>query len=268
MAEEHWQLQIASRSLKKREKLKLLEKHLEVEPSALILDLGCAQGILSYFLRQKGGDWISADKDFVNLATSQALLKKNLLQIGEGPLPFKQECLDVVVSLDYLEHLENDQLCLEEIHRVLKGGGMLLLATPRSGRLFILHKIRSLLGMKLEFYGHKREGYSLKEIKEKLRKAHLEPLKYKKFAGFLTECIELILNVVYLKLYPSEQPTHLRDGHIRPSTSKEFSSKNKVFKAYSIFYPMVWLLTRLDRIFFFQRGYGLMVWATKADNSN
>ena len=265
MAEEYWQLQIASRSLKKREKLRLLEKNLEVKPSAVILDLGCAQGILSYHLRQKGGEWVSADQDFVNLKSSQALLKKNLIQLREGPLPFKDESLDMVVSLDYLEHLEDDQLCLEEIQRVLKKGGVLLLATPRSGRFFVLHKIRPFLGMKLEFYGHKREGYSRKELETKLRKAHFEPLKHWKFAGFLTEGIELMLNLIYLKLYPPEEPVDLRDGHIRPSTSQEFQSKRKAFKAYTIFYPLVWLFTRLDKIFFFQRGYGLMVWAVKAD---
>ena len=95
MAEEYWQLQIASRSLKKREKLRLLEKNLEVKPSAVILDLGCAQGILSYHLRQKGGEWVSADQDFVNLKSSQALLKKNLIQLREGPKPFKEESLEI-----------------------------------------------------------------------------------------------------------------------------------------------------------------------------
>lgn len=265
MTEEHWQLQIASRSLKKREKLKLLKRHLEVKPSSVILDLGCAQGILSFYLRQKGGEWISADQDFENLKSSQTLLKKNLLLVGEGPLPFRDESLDMVVSLDYLEHLENDQFCLEEIQRVLKRGGVLLAATPRTGRLFILHKIRSLLGMKLAFYGHKREGYSRARLETMMREAHLEPLKHLKFAGFLTEFIELMLNLLYLKFYPSEKPAHMRDGHIRPSTSQEFQSKKKVFKAYSLFYPLVWIFTRLDKIFFFQRGYGLIVWAMKAD---
>ena len=82
MTEKHWQLQLVNKSLKKKEKLKLLKKHLEVKPDSVILDLGCAQGILSYFLRKKGGSWISADQDFVNLKTSQAILKKNLIQTG------------------------------------------------------------------------------------------------------------------------------------------------------------------------------------------
>ena len=156
------------KSIKKKEKLKLIEKHLEIEPSDVILDLGCAQGILSYFLRQKGGFWASADLDFKNLKTSQELLQTNLIQLEPGVLPFRTGSFDRVVSLDYLEHLEDDDLCLAEIHRVLKNDGKLLIATPHTGRIFLLHRLRPLLGLKLEFYGHKREGYSTRELKEKL----------------------------------------------------------------------------------------------------
>jgi len=191
MTEEHWQLQLVNKSLKKKEKLKLLKKHLEVKPNSVILDLGCAQGILSYFLRKKGGSWISADQDFVNLKTSQEILKKNLIQTGAGVLPFKNASFDMVVSLDYLEHLEDDQLCLEEIHRVLKKGGHLIIATPRTGKIYLLHRLRPLLGMKLEFYGHKREGYSYKDLKAKLEEAQLQFVKYKTFSRFFAEFINL-----------------------------------------------------------------------------
>jgi SAM-dependent methyltransferase len=266
MAEENWQLQLIRKSLKKKEKLKLLEKHLEVNPSALILDLGCAQGTLSYFLRQQGGRWISTDLDFINLKTSHNLLGKNLIQVNEEILPFKNEAFDWVISLDYLEHLENDQFCLEETHRILKRGGHLLIATPRSGKLFILHGLRRLLGMKLEFYGHKREGYSLNALKMKLETARLDYLRHKSFSGFFTESIELLLNFLYVKFLFPKQQVGLRDGQIRPSTQEEFLSKKKSFKAYSIIYPLLWLITRMDKVFFFQRNYGLIAWAKKPGN--
>jgi cyclopropane fatty-acyl-phospholipid synthase-like methyltransferase len=47
-----WQLQIVKRSLKKKEKIDLIRKRIGVAPSDILLDLGCAQGILSYFLRK------------------------------------------------------------------------------------------------------------------------------------------------------------------------------------------------------------------------
>ncbi|MCJ7579927.1 MAG: class I SAM-dependent methyltransferase [Candidatus Aminicenantes bacterium] len=254
---------MVKRSLKKREKLKLLEKHLDIRPHDIVLDLGCAQGILSYFLRKKGGLWVSADLDLINCKTSLALLKNNIVQIGADSLPFKDASFDKVVSLDYLEHLDNDSGCLEEINRILKKDGELLLATPRTGKVYLLNKLRPFLGMKMEFYGHKREGYSLKDLDKKLDATGFVSVQHKSFSRFFSEFLELLLNFLYIKLYESKDPIGLRDGHIRPSTSDEFSSRKKAFRMYSFIYPLVWLFTRLDNLFFFQRGYGLMVWAKK-----
>jgi len=265
MRQKPWQLQVFKKSIKKKEKLRLLQKNLNIDPSMVILDLGCAQGILSYFLRQEGGFWVHTDQDFENLKTSQSLLDKNLLQISEGSLPFKSESFDLVVSLDYLEHLENDDHCLEEIHRILKRDGRLVLATPRTGKFLILHKLRSALGLSLEFYGHKREGYSLEELEKKLIKNHLQLQKHKTFSRFFSEFLELVLNFFYIKFLSRriQDKGELRDGHIRPSTSQEFATQKKTFKAYSFFYPIVWLISRLDKVLFFLRGYALVVWAQK-----
>ncbi len=264
MKDQPWQLQIFDKSLKKKEKLEILEKNLRIEPVHVILDLGCAQGILSYYLRQKGGRWISADLDFENLKTSQELLQTNLIQLEPGILPFRTGSFDIVVSLDYLEHLEDDDLCLSEIHRVLKTNGQLVLATPHTGRIFLLHKLRPLLGLKLEFYGHKREGYRSKELKEKLEKHQFFVEKQQTFSQFFSEFMELLINFLYIKFASKKFTGSLRDGHIRPTTSEEFESKRKTFKVYGFIYPIVWLISKLDKLLFFQRGYGLLVWARKS----
>ena len=264
MSEAPWQLQILEKSIKKKEKLKLITNDLNVRPNYICLDLGCAQGILSYFLRQKGGYWVSTDEDFLNLKSSQSLIGENLVQVKEGILPFKDEAFDLVVCLDYLEHLENDDLCLQEIQRVLKKGRELLLATPLTGRFFIIQKLRPALGMKLEYYGHKREGYSLKELGDKLRIARFEFLKHKTFSRFFSEFLELFLNFFYIKILRSKPESRLRDGHIRPATVGEFDSQKRAFQLYSFVYPVVWLFSRLDALLFFQRGYSLMVWARKS----
>lgn len=265
MSLQPWQLQVFNRSLKKKEKYRLLEKHLVIDQDSLNLDLGCAQGTLSYFLRKKGGLWLSADQDFLNLKSTQNLLHENLVQLNEGPFPFKSDSFDTVVSLDYLEHLDRDDFCLEEIHRVLKKNGQLILATPQTGKLFWLHRLRSFLGLKLEFYGHKREGYSRQELQRKLEKAGFAPLRHKNFSRFVTEFLELILNFVYIRFFGGNAPVNLRDGHIRPTTSEEFSTKKTTFRLYSLLYPVVWFVSRLDKALFFLKGYGLVVWAKRKD---
>ncbi|MBN1222050.1 MAG: class I SAM-dependent methyltransferase [Candidatus Aminicenantes bacterium] len=267
MKEEPWQLQIFNKSIKKKEKLRLLEQNLTIDPSSVILDLGCAQGILSYFLRRKGGYWISTDLDMVNLKTSINLLKSNCMQLGPGILPFKSEAFDLVVSLDYLEHLDDDDQCLREIHRVLKQDGRLIMATPHTGRIFLVNRLRPLLGLKLEMYGHKREGYSLKDLQSKLGRAGLQVEANKTFSHFFSEFIELGINFLYIKLFSKEFTDPLRDGHIRPTTAEEFGTKKKTFKLYALIYPLMWLISRMDKLLFFQKGYSLLVWAKKTTRS-
>ncbi len=265
MAPQPWQLQVFKRSLKKKEKRILIEKELVISSDSINLDLGCAQGTLSYFLRKKEGIWLSADQDFLNLKSAQSLLHENLVQLTEGPLPFMNNSFDSVVSLDYLEHLDEDDFCLQEIHRVLKKNGEFILATPQTGKLFWLHKLRSFLGLKLEFYGHKREGYSLAELRKKLEEAGFFLQKQRNFSRFITEFLELIMNFVYIKFFGGNAPVDLRDGHIRPTTSEEFSTKKSTFRLYSALYPVVWLISRLDKVLFFLKGYGLMIWAKRMD---
>jgi 2-polyprenyl-3-methyl-5-hydroxy-6-metoxy-1,4-benzoquinol methylase len=262
-----WQLQIAGKSLKKKEKIDLIRNDIEVAPSDILLDLGCAQGILSWFLRKRGGFWVSTDLDFTNLKTSQALLGSNLVQMSVDGLPFLDAAFDRVVCLDYLEHVDDDDLTLREIRRVLQPGGRLILVTPHTGKLFLLQKLRPLVGLKLEYYGHKREGYGCRTLEAKLGAAGMRFIRHKTYSRFFTELLELILNAGYVNLLSKKPEAKLRDGHIRPSTADEFASQRKAFKLYKVVYPFVWLVSRLDKLLFFLRGNAIIVWAEKPEET-
>lgn len=258
-----WQLRLVRKSVKKRDKLRLLDKMLTPDPSRLALDLGCAQGILSYFFRRKGGYWVSTDEDWTNIKSSRDILRESLVQTTGVSLPFKDQAFDLVLCPDYLEHLEADEQCLQEVSRVLKKDGELILIVPQTGRLFLLHKLRAACGLRLEFYGHKREGYSLQEAREKLRRAGLEPAGYKTYSRFFSEIIELLLNLAYIHFFSPGPGQGLRDGHIRPSTEKEFEARKKIFRIYSMGHPLVWIISRLDYLLFFLKGYCLIIRAKK-----
>jgi SAM-dependent methyltransferase len=263
MKGEAWQLRLVKKSIKKRMKLSLLDRRLGFQPSRVALDLGCAQGILSYSLRQKGGFWVSTDEDMANLREAQKILKNNLLEMVGGSLPFPDRTFDLVLCLDYLEHVHDDNRVLGEISRVLKEGGELILVTPQTGRFFLLHKLRAALGLELEDFGHKREGYSLPELTEKLRKVSLRVEGRAEYSRFFSELFELIINLVYVKWLAPESARKTRDGHIRPATGEEFEAQEKSFAIYSLLYPFVWLMSRLDGLLFFEKGYTLMVWARR-----
>ena len=46
-------------------------------------------------------------------------------------LPIRDNAVAAIVCAEVLEHIDDDMACLEEIHRVLKPGGILILSTPQ-----------------------------------------------------------------------------------------------------------------------------------------
>jgi SAM-dependent methyltransferase len=263
MKDEPWQLRLVKKSLKKKEKLRLLEASLPLDSTRVALDLGCAQGILSYFARKRGGFWVSADEDQANLIAARDILKKGLVRLRGEALPFRGRSFDTALCLDYLEHIDNDEGALAEIARALKPNGEFILVTPHTGRFYLLHKLRAAVGLKLEYFGHKREGYPLKDLEIKLQRAGLRLERKAFYSRFFSEFFELILNFAYIKLLSRPPVEVRRDGHIRPSSEEEFSAQEKPFALYALVYPFIWLVSRLDFLLFFQKGYSLMVWARK-----
>jgi 2-polyprenyl-3-methyl-5-hydroxy-6-metoxy-1,4-benzoquinol methylase len=85
--------------------------------------------------------------------------------------PFANESFDCVVALEIIEHLDNGLLSLLEIHRILKGEGVLIISTPNTVHLqnrldsFIFHK--KILARSTNPY-HKHE-YSSKEFEKLLK---------------------------------------------------------------------------------------------------
>lgn len=263
MTDTPWQLRIFKKSLKKKEKIRILENILADNPDRTALDLGCAQGTLSYFIRRKGGFWVSTDQDFVNLQSSRTLLEDNLVQMPPGILPFRSSSFDTVACLDYLEHIDNDAECLTEIARVLKTGGELILITPRTGKTVLIHRLRAALGLTLDHFGHKREGYVPEELEAMLLRSGLRPFSRMTYSKFFSEFFELLLNFAYIRFFSGPALPGLRDGRIKPSTGEEYAAQAGTLRAYAAAYPFLWLFCRMDLLLFFLRGNALVVRARK-----
>src|SRR5262245_22487747 len=166
---EDWQLQLYKKSLKKKEKIDLLLNSLKNLQGKVCLEVGCARGTVSHFLRTAGGTWLHADTDQSNVQAAISLLKDGVLQIPPNVLPFPDATFDVIVSLDYLEHVHDDDAAMSELWRVLKPNGRLIISTPTTGPTFLLNKIKPAIGLTLDKYGHVREGYDLGDLRARLK---------------------------------------------------------------------------------------------------
>jgi 2-polyprenyl-3-methyl-5-hydroxy-6-metoxy-1,4-benzoquinol methylase len=250
-----WQLRLYYKSLMKKEKVSLIKKHLQLN-NQKVLDLGCAQGVVSFFIKQNGGEFSHADLDQKNIEQAEKILKTNVSLLKEGhELPYKTGEFDTVIALDILEHVSDDSKLLDEIARVLKPEGQIVLATPISGKFFILNKVKKIAGLKPEIYGHKREGYSLKQLEKMLIEHNFKVEVSKTYAKFFMEFFELILNILYIKKNRIKK-SDLHSGAISPTSEADMNKEKLLFKIYAnLFYPFVYLITRLDKLLFFKTGY-------------
>ena len=99
-----------------------------------ILDLGCGQGIWSYYMLSKGAKEVIGI-DISEVSINNACKKQEMMRIdakrmkfilydGLG-IPFKDNSFDVVHSDGVIHHAEDDRMLLKESYRVLREGGAL-----------------------------------------------------------------------------------------------------------------------------------------------
>lgn len=103
------------------------------------LDLGCGTGWFSYCAIQRGAHVISLD-----VSPSLTILTRNRARsqpvVGDGMhLPFTSHSFDLVITSEAIEHFSQPSRGLQEIARVLKPGGWLVLTTPNRRWLWLVN---------------------------------------------------------------------------------------------------------------------------------
>ncbi len=96
-----------------------------------VLEVGSGEGYGIEILAPLATEYMAIDKFQTQLPVSAQKFKQvSFRQVSVPPLPFEDNCFDAVVSFQVIEHIEEDEALVKEIHRVLKPGGVLVLTTP------------------------------------------------------------------------------------------------------------------------------------------
>ena len=102
-----------------------------------ILDVGCGDGYLLYLISCVRPHTLlcGADSDFLGVSLASEQLRKHnralpLIRATAYRLPVQSSSFDAVLMADVIEHLDDPDLALREVCRVLRDKGALLLSTP------------------------------------------------------------------------------------------------------------------------------------------
>lgn len=99
-----------------------------------ILDIGCGGGLLTVPLARLGAAMVGADAGAANVAAARAHAEPLGLAIDwrattAEAIAESGETFDVVVAMEIVEHVADLPLFLREVARLVRPGGLLLLAT-------------------------------------------------------------------------------------------------------------------------------------------
>jgi ubiquinone/menaquinone biosynthesis C-methylase UbiE len=104
-------------------------------PAGPVLDVGTGKGLLAAALADEGRSVVSADVDRDELALAALLVAERglaerirFLRADAAALPFAAASFGACAMMDVLHHLADDAAVFEEMVRVLRPGGLLVVA--------------------------------------------------------------------------------------------------------------------------------------------
>lgn len=145
----------------------LIEKYVKGKRGLKILDAGCGTGFIAKKFEKYGEvEAIDYSPFAVSLAKRRGL-KAKVASVNK--LPFEDKNFDVIACIDVIYHssIKDDAQALQELKRVLKDGGILILRVQANKWLKLSHDKITL----------SRQRYSKAELNQKLENAGFKVLK-------------------------------------------------------------------------------------------
>ncbi|MDQ6716229.1 MAG: class I SAM-dependent methyltransferase [Actinomycetota bacterium] len=123
-----------------RERRHLLAKALSGVRPGDALDVGAAGGGNTRVLRDLG--WRPVALEY-GVEGAEVAHERGLqtLRADATRIPLADGSLDLVVAFDILEHIEDDELAVREVRRLLRPDGTYLIAVPADPRLWSAHDV-------------------------------------------------------------------------------------------------------------------------------
>lgn len=199
------------RSGRRKIKIRIVSQLLGDIEGKTVLDIGIGEGFFSRLCLQKKAKTISLDfADPMIQYHKENNPDFTLVQADAQYLPFKNESFDTVLALDVIEHLPSPPNFLNEVNRVLRKGGRLILTTPNTGNIieetlkmpfrvlskFLPIKMRE---KDVDHCTHMKE-FSVRELRALLKTSNF---KIRKFDTFNENILYKVLDPIFSRIFPA-----------------------------------------------------------------
>lgn len=216
---------VGDMALKRR--AKRIVEQLELNGGEKILEVGCGNGYYLNLLNKLRLNLtlIGIDNDNLALKDAKRFIKDDRVELilaDANKLPLKSNFFDRVIISEVIEHVENEQKVLSEIHRVLKPRGVMVLTTCNINYPFLWDPINWILQRLLRT--HIKNGfwagiwnqhlrlYRIDTLKDLIKKAKFEV----EISEFLTRwCLPFnhyLVNFVARLFYQGSLPKGISKG--------------------------------------------------------
>ena len=147
----------------------------------VLLEIGCGTGYVASAIEKNFPNFkVYGSEIFIEglKHASLRLKKEQLFQLDARRIPF-DNVFDIIGMFDVLEHIDEDERVLEQIHKSLKPKGGIIITVPQ-------HKF---LWSKVDDYSCHKRRYNKKELKEKLFKAGFR-------VNYMTSFVTLLMPIL------------------------------------------------------------------------
>ena len=237
----------------KRRKLAEITRLLGPTAGMRCLDLGADNGVVSHFLRQRGGVWTSADIDDEAVASIRRLVRDRVYRLNGGPTPFETDEFDRVVVVDLLEHLHDDRAFVGELFRIMRPGGELIVNVPHA-KDDLLRRLRLGLGQTDAEHGHVRPGYTRHTVRGVLE-GYFEIVAERTYNKVASELLDILARALAARI-KAGRPAGAKGVML---VEEDVRRHRAFFLAHAVTDPLARSVTALDHLWSRADGYMLIV---------
>lgn len=141
----------------------------DIVKDKVVLDIASGSGYGTSHLAQSAKKvyGVDVDKDAIAYAKKNYAAKNIEFVLGDGTkIPLADNLVDVIVSFETIEHIENYETFMKEVSRVLKPDGLLILSTPNDVEFpetnhFHIHEFekKELEGLVAKYFKHTKSYF-------------------------------------------------------------------------------------------------------------